>query len=229
MIDKGNQNTLSEPAGQDRLGALLQNAERRPLTDRYSRVVRTLRVFLPLMALGVMGIIVFMSQSRDDFMSDEEAFQIDKPATNELTKPRFESRDKKSQPYTITANKAIQSETQKNKIYLDKPMADMTLSSGTWVAVEADQGEYTENEEELLLKGNVHFFEDGGYSLETESMSINLNNQTAHSDNPVKAHGPAGILNAQGLTAKQNENKIIFKGPAKLTLHNADDKELLPK
>lgn len=213
----------------DRLGDLLKNKDRQPLAGNYSQIVRTLRIFLPLAALGVMAIIILTSRGQDEFRQAREDFQLEKPATNELTKPRFESRDKKNQPYTITANKAIQSETQRHKIFLDKPMADMMTSGGTWVAVEADQGEYTEDNEKLILKGNVHLFQDDGYSLRTEEMLLNLNNRTAHSDNPVEAHGPAGQLKAKGLTANQNDNKIIFQGPAKLTLHNTDDKQILPE
>lgn len=216
-------------SNKDTLGVLLKNTNRKPLGSHYSRAVRTLRIFFPLAALGIMAIVVFVSQSKEEFTRTQEDFTLDKPSTNELMKPRFESRDAKAQPYTITANKAIQSETQKDKIFLDKPMADMTMTSGTWVAIEADQGEYTENRERLQLKGNVHLFQDEGYSLKTEKMLIDLNKRTAHSDNLVEAHGPAGILTAKGLTANQNDNKIIFKGPATLTLHNSDDKKILPK
>ena len=213
----------------DNLGYLLKNTDRKPLSARYSRPVRTLRIFLPLAALGIMAIVIFVSQSREEFTRTAQDFTLDKPATNELMKPRFESRDAKSRPYTITANKAIQSETQRDKIFLDKPMADMTMSSGTWIAIEADQGEYSENLEKLQMKGNVHLFQDNGYSLKTDKMLIDLQSRTAHSDDPVEAHGSAGILKAKGLTARQNDNKIIFKGPATLTLHNSDDKKLLPK
>ena len=212
----------------DNLGALLQNRDRKGSGPGYSRFVRALRVFLPLAALGVTGLVMLFAQSSENFERTEDDFTVEKPATNELMKPRFESRDENAQPYTITANKAIQSETQSNKIFLDKPVADMMTKKGAWLAVEADHGEYTENQEILVLKGNVQLLHDDGYSLRSQKMNINLESNTAQTDMPVEAHGPAGMLKARGLTAYQKENKIIFTGPAKLTLYNSDDDKILP-
>ena len=227
MVEKIHQSKKTHSA--DRLGDLLRNNDRQLSHENYTRIIRMLRIFLPLTAIGIMAILIVISQAEEDFSNGVDSLKFGRPATNELTKPRFESRDKKDQPFTITANKAIQSETQKDKVFLDKPMADMTTENGTWVAVEADQGEYSQDGEKLVLQGNVHLFEDGGYSLRTQMMHLNLNDNTAFTDQPVEAHGPAGILEAKGLTAIQKQNKLIFKGPAKLTLHNSDDTQLLPE
>ena len=220
--DKDHQEGRQKDRQKDRLGSLLENKDRKAPGQSYSRLIRALRIFFPLAALGIMGVTILLAQSGEEFSQSREDFTLDRPATNELTKPRFESRDAKERPYTITANKAIQSQTQKDKIFLDRPIADMTMGNGDWVAIEADQGEYTENQEQLFLQGNVRLFQDNGYSMLTDKIWLNLEESTAHSDQPVQAHGPAGKLDAQGLTAQQKQNTITFKGPAKLILYNSE-------
>lgn len=213
----------------DTLGALLENKQRKAFTMMHSRIISALKIFFPLAALGLMAVVVFVSQSRDDFIPSTQDYDLKKPATNELIKPRFESKDNKSRPYTITAEKAIQSEIQKDKIFLDKPLADMSTLSGNWFAIEADQGEYTKDQKEILLEGNVRLFQDQGYFVKTKKLLIYLEQGIAQSDNPVQGQGPAGILKAKGLTALQKENKIVFKGPAQLILHNKDNEKILPQ
>ena len=189
-------------------------------TARYSRFVRRMKIILPLIAAGIVGLLMVWPQVEDTF----EAIPKDQvlPQTigkNELLNPRYESEDDRQQPFTITADRAIQSSQDPGIVMLDRPKADITLTDGTWIASEALQGTYNQNAEQLLLEGQVKLFHDQGYEMSTEKMLLNLQTHEAWSDRPVSGHGPAGTLEASGLQAQNDTGRLIFTGPAKLVLN----------
>lgn len=191
---------------------------------RYSRFVRGARVALPLIAAGVVGLLFAWPRLQPvvEAIPREAALpQEQQVGRNELLNPRFESRDDKDQPFTITASRAIQSANDPQLVLLDKPMADIALQDGAWLAVQAEKGSYRQEEEKLLLEGAVKLFHNDGYEMKTEKMLVHIKTREAWSDQPVHAQGPAGTLDATGLTANGGTGKLIFTGPAKLVLNRA--------
>lgn len=190
----------------------------------YSRFVRGMRVLLPLIAAGVIGLLVAwprVERTMEAIPKEAVIPQEKGVGSNELLNPRFESRDKKDQPFTVTATRAMQSANDPQVVLLEKPMADITLKNGTWLAAEAQKGAYRQEEEKLLLEGRVRLFRDDGYELLTEKLLVNIKTHEAWSDVPVRAQGPAGTLDATGLNASGAEEKLVFTGPAKLVLNRA--------
>jgi lipopolysaccharide export system protein LptC len=194
------------------------------VAHRYSRFVRGARILLPLVAAGVVGLLLAWPRLQPTVEAiPREAVLPQEPQVgrNELLNPRFESRDDKDQPFTVTAARAIQSETDPQLVLLDKPMADIALKDGAWLAAQADKGSYRREEEKLLLEGAVKLFHNDGYELKTEKMLVHIGTREAWSDDPVHAQGPAGTIDATGLTANGVTGKLIFTGPAKLVLNRA--------
>ena len=187
----------------------------------YSKFVRWMRLILPMVALFITAIVFTWSNMGDKNIVpvQEDAKAPKTIGKNELLNPRFESTDEKKQPYTITARRAIQGETNEDLVILDKPLADMLLNTGHWVALEADQGAFRQDNQRLLLKGNVRLFHDDGYQMETAQLQLDLKENTAWSEEKVYGQGPAGTLEAAGLKADATKNFLIFQGPAKLVLN----------
>lgn len=206
-----------------RLSSLNVPAEKKALSRGYSRFIRSMRLVLPLIALAIITLL-FAWPEMDETIEPLAREQIlpDVPsAQNELLKPRYESLDKDQQPFTVTAEKAAQDQNNPELILLDKPTADLLMKDGTWLAAKADDAIYEQNAEKLQLRGNVHLFHDAGYQLETEELRVNLATQEAFSDMDVQAQGPEGIINSIGLEAHGENNIVIFKGPATMTLNVA--------
>lgn len=188
-------------------------------SHQHSVLVRRMRLVLPVVALG-MVVVLMVWTNREAPLTPVPREQIS-PQTisqNELINPKFQSEDKSSQPYTITADKAIQNAEDMNTVILDKPVADMTLKSGGWVSLKAVNGQYKQAEGNLSLDGNVEIHHDSGYELHTEKMDIDVSGQTIQSDTPVTGHGPSADISATGLSADGTTDTMIFKGPAKLIL-----------
>lgn len=202
------------------LGELLSNRERKPLGHRYSRLVRALRIFLPITALGIMGIVILISQNSEEFSKASEEYAFTETASNELIKPRFESRDSLNRPYIITAERAVQNVGDNDRVFLEKPEAEITTDKGSSISASAEKGEYNEKKQILILSDDVQLSHGGGYMLETSRLVLNLNKKTADTDMPVSGHGPSGLMHASGMTVYQNENRVILRGPATVTVYS---------
>lgn len=195
----------------------------------HSSLVRKLRLLLPLAALAI--VVVMFSWSDMDKISAPVPREKISPQTvgkNELLSPKFQSEDSNRQPYTITAEKAFQKSENLDQVILDKPVADINLKDGTWVALEAATGDFSQSSGNLVLDGQVKVFHDSGYELHTDHMDIDIKNETLSSTKPVTGHGPGADIEASGLTGTGDNKTLIFTGPAKLILRPASENSSSP-
>ncbi len=192
-------------------------------SKRHSAVVRSMRLLLPIAALAV--IVVIMAWKSDNTPVTAIPREEISPQTvsqNELINPKFQSEDNSGQPYSITADKATQNAEDMNTLFLQKPIADMTLNSGDAVSLTATNGEYKQEQKGLSLDGDVTVHHNSGYEIQTEKMNIDVTGQIITSDTPVTGHGPQADISATGLNVNGNSKIVIFNGPAKLILHKED-------
>lgn len=213
--------TSPDDLSQERLDRLSRRDGSRAIySTKYSVFIRRMRIALPLLA-GFIVALLFAWNALHNEKSIITVTEADMPKTtrkNELVEPRFESVDDKDQPYTVTAARAIQSDKDENLVILEKPVADILLNEGAWVALRADQGAFRQDTRRLLLKGHVELFHDRGYQMETDRLQINIEERTAHSKSDIYIYGPEGTLNAKGLQADVERDLLVFTGPARLVL-----------
>ena len=207
---------------QERLSAA-RDPRQADYNPKHSLFIRRMRLILPIIAAIIMTVVFAWSN-----MSDENIIPAESPKApktigkNELLNPRFESVDEKAQPYTITADRAQQGSDNEDLIILEKPLADILLNSGNWLAVKSQQGAFLQETQRLLLKGDVEMFHDQGYQMQMTELHVDLDKNTAWSETDVYGQGPAGTLNAKGLKADNIKGNLIFTGPAKLVLNSTE-------
>lgn len=188
--------------------------------NTYSTIVRFLRLALPLVAVGLIGILLSWPRIEETYAPIPlETVVPQTVGKNELVNPRFESTDKKRQPFTITAKRAVQSARDPSVVLLESPMADITLNDGAWLAAESERGAYRQQADRLLLEGKVKLFHDQGYEMKTEKLLVDLRERTAWSDEKIYGQGPAGTLEATGMKAHADTSQLIFTGPVRLVLN----------
>ena len=193
----------------------------------YSRMVRLLKILLPLIAGGLIvlaGIWPHLNrveQQLGQVTSASEAILQDNLQVR-MENARFIGADSKKRPYTITASQAIQLEGAPNdpeRVQLVQPQADITLSDGTWLALTASTGLFQVSDNQLHLNGAVNVFHDKGYEIVTTSASVDLEAGTAKGDAPVRGQGPFGLLNgADGFEIRDGGAVVIVKGRSKLII-----------
>jgi lipopolysaccharide export system protein LptC len=194
----------------------------------HTRFVRLLRLILPVMALSILAILMlWKSDTAPVEAVPREDISPETVAQNELINPKFQSEDSDNQPYTITADKATQNSENMDMLLLQKPVADMTLKSGGWVSLKANEGTYSQGEKNLSLKGDIEVHHDSGYELRTQSMTLDLNSQVITVDTAVTGQGDSVNIKSAGMVVNGTSKTLIFKGPVTMTLREASDNPAL--
>jgi lipopolysaccharide export system protein LptC len=210
------------PEHKDRSGFWDQPVIRARLPGKLQvRIVRSLRVALPLVAAGVIGLLMVWPRVQQTMAPiEKEAATAGQRAVgkNELMNPVFRSLDSQNQPFTVGAAHAAQSINDTDTILLDKPTAGILLNSGHRVAAKAMHGTYGQEAGKLSLEGDVTLTEDEGYIFTTSKALLNMKTHQAFSDQPVQGHGPAGSIQASGIQIYGDNQVMVFTGPARLIL-----------
>ncbi len=134
-----------------------------------------------------------------------------------LVDARYHGVDEKNRPYTVTAATARQ--VTPNRIDLTSPKADMTVENGSWLMLQARQGTYIKNTNQLDLWQDVTLYRDDGTTLTTATASIDLKSGAAAGGDPVHVEGPFGVLDAAGFAVIDKGEAIQFTGPAHVILN----------
>lgn len=223
-MEDTNPNTPLTASKPGRLSGLQRDANQTRTGDRgYSKFIKSMRLLLPIVALCILAIVLSWNViSKDDIAPaiNEKQTVAARAGKNELVNPRFESVDEKNQPYVITADRALQDMGDQLMI-LEKPVADMMLESGNWLAIKSRQGAYTQESRKLLLKEDVELFHDDGYIIKTSELNVDMRAGLANTQTAIRGHGPMGTLNATGMEASTNAQTLKFIGPAKIVIYDA--------
>lgn len=216
-----------------------------PVT-RYTRRVKFMRIILPLVALGILGtlfILPFYSDApivrkrepvehknipkspanppADDGTASPPIVVPDGKSALEMSKPRFDGLDSKGRPFTLVADKVMQQEGMVDAdMHLIAPVADIRLNPEESLAVTAENGVYSQQNQAIDLSGNVTLFHDNGYSLTSDTMHVDIQTGHAVTADPTYLRGSDGIIDGMGGFELDNfGDHITFKGPAKLILY----------
>lgn len=198
--------------------------------NAYSNFVALLKVTLPVVAVCLVGLIVFWRDLVPNpkliapGISDLSA---DLAQNLAMVNPRYNGVDELGRPYTVTADSASQKGANENIIELERPTADITLENGAWIALSAERGRYNRKLERLLLADNVNFFHDQGFELRSPFAELDLRRSEARGNRGVEGQGPQGALEAEGFEFLEEGNVIIFTGKSHLTVYPQEDDGML--
>jgi len=208
--------------GQDRRHALMPSRARRvPRAEqivRRQRLVRGMKLLMPLLAAGVLGLMVFWPdiEGGNNRLSFRRGPAL-VPEALQLVAPRFQGVDDMNRPYTVTARLARQP-GQEEILLMDLPRADILLADGGWVYVESDRGRYDRKSRHLDLEGDVQIFHDNGMLFRTEAAAVQLDAGTARGERPTKAQGSFGTIQSEGFEMLERGTVMIFTGRARAIL-----------
>jgi lipopolysaccharide export system protein LptC len=208
-----------------------QPRDRRRRVRDYSRFVTVMKFLLPMLAAGLVVLLAVWSQIR----IEDGRFRIGSASVApteidrlSMVNPRFQGIDDQNRPFTVTAKEASQVKGNDDLIDLVQPQADITLESGSWMAVSADSGRYQRSTRQLQLDGKVSLFQDRGYELHVESIAVDFAAGGAVSNTAVTGQGPAGELSGEGLRVADRGAVIELTGKSRILLYQGVGQERLP-
>lgn len=208
----------------------MPSARRNVRINPFRRViVNMLKFVLPLIAMTILALVVLWPQIEQ---VQESGFRLGFSTSPEdlmenvaMSKPRFFGVDGNRQPFTVTASEAVETaetETRPDHIYLSAPQADITLNDGSWIAMTANEGFYTEADGILDLVGTVNMYHDQGFEIHTEEADIAMNSGSASGDVPVDGQGPFGtIASDSGFELEDKGAVIRFLGKSRLVIFDS--------
>jgi lipopolysaccharide export system protein LptC len=194
----------------------------------YGRVARIAKFVLPLLALGLAGLIVAWSQINPIIpripLSEIEVAS-EEIETIAMENPRFAGVDAEGRSFNVTADRAIQSADDEQHIVLQQPKADFVLADGTKIAIRSDTGDLRRDTRILDLSGSVTLVQDGGYEFRTTKARIDLEERAATGDAIVEGHGPTGEIRADGFEITDRGERVVFRGRTRALFQPTADRD----
>ena len=184
--------------------------------------VRALKVLLPLVMVVTIGYLIYWwFESRGTVVDPQVVQQVGQDTKAEVTvnDVKYDGKDKKGRPYSITADSASHADGDDRHISLKKPMADIVMASGAYVALTANDGVLDRDADIVTLNGEVTLFHDNGLSFQTASATIHLKDKTAEGSAPVEGQNGDGELTSQGFRVLDDGDTIEFTGKAYMKIY----------
>ncbi|MCS6890601.1 MAG: LPS export ABC transporter periplasmic protein LptC [Rhodovarius sp.] len=190
---------------------------------RRAMVMRLLRIALPAAGLGLLALIALWPEIEGQ--EGRLAFRHS-PAVlatgAELREPLYQGIDQEGRPFTLTAALARQLPGPQipgqERLALLAPRADLMLTDGAWLMLEAGAGEYDRATHRLRLSEGVVLYHDGGTRFRAADAVVDLHAGSAQSDKPVQATGPFGIISGEGFALTERGRALVFTGRARAVL-----------
>lgn len=184
--------------------------------SRATRLVGKLRFLLPAGGVVLLAVLAAWPWLDPSKIKSEVIKNIPDLVVEHL---HFTGLDSKNQPYSMNAARATRPQGLANIYDLDKPQADITLSSGAWIAGKAQYGRYDQDTRRLWLGGDVQLFHDKGYQFTTDEAQVDINADDAWGEKPVLIQGDFGEIRGKGFRVLDSGSTIVVDGPAKAILN----------
>ncbi len=181
---------------------------------RHSRLVRTLRIVLP--AVAVAGLLLFWASARfipSDLAGLISSAGIDVTSNSVIMKtPHISGFEGTRRAYEVTAARAIQSLNDPKVLTFQQINAHIGLENAGTATVDATTGIYNGNNNTLELKDGISIQTTTGYAAQIEQASVDLAKGSMQSSHPVEIQAKDGTLRADSMEVTDRGKHVIFRG-----------------
>jgi lipopolysaccharide export system protein LptC len=192
----------------------------KPSDARRSLFVEVMRIVLPALALFLATALLLWP----GLHQDDKTFRLSLggraaeggPLT--MLNARYSGLDRLGRPFMVTADAASQDPSDPKLVILDRFAADITLSKGEWLWLGADSGAFHEDEQVLILYGDVSLFTDKGFELHAARAEIDLRQHVLTGQGGIEAQGPLGTVRADVLKVFDNGRHVALDGNVRTTV-----------
>jgi lipopolysaccharide export system protein LptC len=196
---------------------------------RHSRVVRAVRVALPLAVILGLGAFVVVTWFNPlaalkalPSVSGKLAVQGSK-ITMEL--PRIAGITRDARSYELTAETAVQDITKPDQIELQNLRAQMEMADADVVVITAKSGTYNTKGDSIVLREHVVVTSANGYNAKLREAVVDMKKGNVVSERPVEVKLPNGVLSANGLEIENSGDVVRFTRGIVLNLEGAQPQE----
>lgn len=186
---------------------------------RYTRFVTRMKRVLSLSAFAIIFavlVLFFVQRAPHELgLSYERMGTIENDLA--MINPRLTGADAKGHPFVITAKQAVQDASNPKRATLKTIEADMTTPQG-WVNARAGQGVVDMAAHSLELAGGLDLYTDTGFTLHTQSASVDLKGNVVRGSQPMTGQGPMGTMRADTFHFDRNAGLLTLAGRVGMTM-----------
>lgn len=190
--------------------------------DGYTRFVNAMKFALPSLAFTIIVAALFWPNFVN---TGKQAADVARDALTPtglqnftMESPVFVATDDRNRPYRLTATRARQVDHKATTVALDDPEANLELTGGVQVRIEAGRGRFDRNRNRLRLSGDVNVYHGSEYRFRTAEATFDMKSNTAWGGREVHATGPEATVAAQGFRIVDKGMTVIFTGKTRAML-----------
>lgn len=194
--------------------------------DSHSRLVGWLKVALPLTALAILSTLFLIARKIDPdaALPYAEVDIADRLREPRMTAPAFSGVTRDGAAITVTAAEARPGSESASAAQV---AAQIVTPDGGRTALSAGQVTLDQTADTLTLGGGVQIATPQGYEIRTDGLRMALDRTSAESAGRVEGFGPAGQVEAGGLTmttdaAAPGSYVLVFNHGVSLIYRPAD-------
>src|SRR5271166_586877 len=129
-----------------------------------------------------------------------------------MAKPKLAGFRGDGQPYSLTAEKALQDVKHPTIVELQNLTGDIGMSDGEAMHIRADSGVYDSASEKMLLSDNI-WIGNARFDVRLRTADIDFKTGVYQSDEPVEVHvGEGTTIFGDHATARNNGQEFTFEG-----------------
>lgn len=199
-------------------------------TERYSRFVTIMKRALPLAAAALLAaVLVYALQPRQEkgrrlAMSFQRLGIVNDDLA--MMKPRLTGTDDEGDPYTVTAEEAIQDRNDAKRATLKTIQADVSLNNGSWIDTLAPRGTLDARNRQLGLLGGVAVYSDSGFELHTKAADVDMRKALITGNAAVAGQGPFGTFRADRFRIDRRARLVFLHGNVHMTIDHRTEKHV---
>ena len=185
----------------------------------HDRIVRWAKIALPS-AVGVLLAILFLAPLD---RKGDVSFILDKKKVDSAQErmrveaARYTGTDDKGQPFTMTANRAVQPSSDTPLVDIRGMFARLNLARGP-VVIAANQGQYNVDTQRVTIDGPVKVAGTDGFHLNTSDVTVDLKARQLASQGPAAGTMRLGQFRANRIRADLGERKVVLDGGVRLKI-----------
>ena len=186
---------------------------------RHDRVVKLAKFALPVVALGLVAMLVISPfDQRDDVSFILNQKGVDKATERmRIEQARYAGEDDKGNKFVITANRAIQQRSDVPVVAIQGMKAELGLAQGPLVIV-ADRGNYDLDSQMVRINGPVRVAGGDGYRLATSNVAVDMKQRQLASQGRVSGSMKLGQFEAGQMRADLGTRTVVLDRGVRLKI-----------
>jgi len=180
--------------------------------ERHSRIVRTLKIALPVVAVVMAAL--FIAQSYRSTPSTVEISSKDSAVAEGklvMANPKLEGFTPEDRPYSMSALRAVQDIANEAVIELQEIAATLPLDDKTSATIQAPRGIFDQTANTLNLDSEINVTTSDGAVAKLSSALIDIGAGRMTTANPVEIRAKGASIQSGGMSVEQNGKVVVFE------------------